>query len=75
MKSKAISSGSTPAGTSTWYANMFTSSRFHGIAFPAAVMVKPTMFRIGPVGPCSPGIHSGYRSVMGPAVAGMVILT
>src|SRR5438094_1097078 len=28
---------------------------------------------MGPVGPCSPGIHCGYSRVMGPALAGIVI--
>jgi hypothetical protein len=35
-------------------------------------MMNPAMSSIGPVGPCSPGIHFGYTSVSGPGVTGIV---
>src|SRR6185437_16722590 len=38
---------------------------------PAALIFRPVKSVIGPVGPCSPGIHLGYTSVSGPGLAGM----
>src|SRR5271155_4739914 len=52
---------------------MFTASRDHATDFPPAAIFKPTKSTTGPVGPCSPGIHSGYSSVIGPGLAGMVM--
>src|ERR1700722_410350 len=50
---------------------MSTLSRSHFTGWPLAVIKKPAMFSIGPVGPCSPGIHFGYTTVNGPAVTGI----
>src|SRR5690348_2908470 len=75
MKSKATSSAVAPAGTSIWKANILSLSRFQGIVLLPAWILRPTRLAMGPVGPCSPGIHSGYSSVKGPGVAGMDIWT
>ena len=75
MKSKATSSVVAPEGTSRWKANMLSLSRFQGMVWPAAWILRPTRLAMGPVGPCSPGIHSGYSSVMAPGLAGMDICT
>ncbi len=60
-----------PAGTLRWNAYIFTSSRFQANFPPLAVNVSPVKLSIGPVGPCSPGIHSGYTRVIGPDSTGI----
>src|SRR5882724_11876252 len=51
---------------------MLTESRRHAISFPDAETLTPARSAIGPVGPCSPGSHFGYRSVTGPGATGIV---
>src|ERR1035437_4753554 len=62
MKSKATSSVAAPGGTSRWKAYMLSLSRRQVTLLPPAWILRPTRLAMGPVGPCSPGIHSGYRS-------------
>src|SRR5262245_62187094 len=64
-KSRSASTAAAPSGTSRWYSYTSCGPRFHGIVFPPALKVSPTMSTIGPVGPCSPGSHFGYASVIG----------
>src|ERR1035437_9230950 len=54
---------------------MLSLSRLQGTVLPPAWILRPTRLAMGPVGPCSPGIHSGYMSVMAPGLAGMDICT
>ena len=57
--SSATSTRRAPSGTSRWKAYMSTGSRRQGRVRPAAVNSRPARLTIGPVGPCSPGIHFG----------------
>jgi hypothetical protein len=70
MKSKATSTVVEPAGTSQRIVNMSASSRFQASAPPPVRITRPTTSVTGPVGPCSPGIHFGYRRVSVPGFAG-----
>src|SRR6185312_8374001 len=58
-KSALASIEVTPGGISRWNVNIFTSSRRQGMSLPLAVNFRPARLSIGPVGPCSPGIHCG----------------
>jgi hypothetical protein len=57
--SRLTSTELAPCGTSMWKAYMSTGSRRHWRVFPPALNFSPERLMIGPVGPCSPGIHSG----------------
>src|ERR1700704_4359326 len=70
-KSRDTSTAVAPAGTTMWNAYISTSSLRQGIDLPPAVSLSPARSVIGPVGPCSPGIHFGYISVSGPGGAGI----
>src|SRR5580700_12293771 len=59
MKSKDAFTAETPAGTSTWNVHPSSRSRRHFNVCPLAVNFSPAKSWIGPVGPCSPGIHLG----------------
>ena len=59
MKSREASTLVTPAGTSTWNVHPSARSRRHFRVWPLAVNFSPARSCIGPVGPCSPGIHFG----------------
>ena len=48
-----------PCGTSQWKVNMSSVSRCQGIVLPPALSFSPARLAIGPLGPCSPGIHFG----------------
>src|SRR5512135_2716121 len=52
---------------------MSRKSRDQGMVDPPAEIFRPAICVIGPVGPCSPGIHFGYQSVSGPGCAGMTM--
>lgn len=54
-----------------WNANIFTSSRRQGMLWPFAENSRPAKLSMGPVGPCSPGIHSGYTNVISPGCTGI----
>jgi hypothetical protein len=59
MKSNNASTAVAPTGTSVEMAYMSTGSRRQVSGLPAALSCKSTRSAIGPVGPCSPGIHFG----------------
>ncbi len=80
MKSNVILSEVIPFGTSQWRRYMSERSLLHAIVCtvssgPPVAMCRPTRSVTGPVGPCSPGIHSAYESVSGPVCTSRVSRT
>jgi hypothetical protein len=69
---RSTSTALAPRGTSMANTYMLRGSRCQVSACPFALMRTFTRFVIGPVGPCSPGIHCAYASRIGPGEAGIV---
>jgi len=58
-KSSSTSIPAAPFGTSTRNAVISPGSRLQERGFPPADTWRPATSTMGPVGPCSPGIHLG----------------
>src|ERR1041385_3018933 len=72
-KSSFASSVLTPCGTVRWIVYISSRSRRQDNLFPLAKNIRPVKSVIGPVGPCSPGIHLGNTSFTSPAATGISI--
>ena len=69
---RSTSTALAPRGTSMANTYILRGSRRQVSACPLALIRTFTRFVIGPVGPCSPGIHCAYASRIGPGTAGIV---
>src|SRR5260370_10298412 len=69
--SRRASSVLVPSGTVSWMEYISTRSRRHVSRCPLAENCSPVRSTMGPVGPCSPGIHLGKTRVSDPGATGI----